>query len=142
METSKILKKLLLYLPLILIISLAFESSFFTTAVIDSHELFSLVEKAFVMSYCFALSHMLTDRRKAVPFQDFKKERRTIAVWLFSLILGTIIIFGIIKRVQFHKEIIWAKEFYYGAQISCLMTFLMLLLSGSFRFKRHKEDCG
>jgi hypothetical protein len=119
-----------------------FENSLFTTKVIDIQKLLSVVERAFVMSFCFAFSHMLTDRKKAVPFQEFVKERRTIAVWLFSLILITIIIFDVIKRVQFQKEISWSKEIFYGSQIACLMTLLMLLLSGSIRFKRRQEDLG
>jgi len=92
------------------------------------------------MSFCFVLSNTLTERKKAVPFQEFKKERRVIAAWLFSLILITIIIFDGIKVVQFHKEIIWAKELLSGSQVAFVVTFLMLLLSGSIRFRRKKEE--
>jgi len=140
MTISKILKKLLWYFLIALFINLLLKNSLFTTKVIDIQKLLDVVEKAVVMSYCFALSHLLTERRKAVPFLEFKKERRTLAIWLFSLILGTIILFCIVKGVQFKHEINWSKEFLYGTQISCLLAFLMLLFSGSINFKRRKEE--
>ena len=140
MKTSKVLKKLLLYLIIFLVMTFAIESSLFTTGVIDPQKLLSLVEKSFVLSYCFAFSNILTDRKKAAPFSEFVIERRKLSIWLFSLIMISTIIFHIIKRVELHEEIIWSKNIFFSPVIAVSMTFIVLLFSGSFRFRLRKDE--